>query len=253
VNARRDDWDRHWDDYAEAAAHNPAQEYRRRLALGLLSEGGLPSRVLDIGAGTGDLAAELLRAFPAAEVLGLDVSGSAVELAGRKVPGAVFLQRNLLEAESPEPAYRGWATHAVCSEVLEHVERPAELLANAVPYLAPGCLLVVTVPGGPMSAFDRHIGHRQHYTPAALRSLIEQAGLVVEHASGAGFPFFNLYRGVVVLRGERLSRDVVVNGAGSALPRATMRVFGLLFRFNLPKFRWGWQIVAAARLPRNTG
>jgi 2-polyprenyl-3-methyl-5-hydroxy-6-metoxy-1,4-benzoquinol methylase len=36
----------------------------------------------------------------------------------------------------------------VCSEVLEHVDRPRELLANAAAYLAPGCRLVVTVPGG---------------------------------------------------------------------------------------------------------
>jgi trans-aconitate methyltransferase len=137
----RDDWDRHWRDYAESAASNPAQAYRRRLVVRLLAsaEDETPARVLDIGSGTGDLAAEIRKAFPAAELLGLDVSAAAVEQAARKVPAATFLQRDLASDSEPEPAYRGWATQAVCSEVLEHVEDPGALLTNARSYLAPGC------------------------------------------------------------------------------------------------------------------
>ncbi len=123
-------------------------------------------RILDIGSGTGDLAADIHGAFPSAELLGLDVSEAAVEHAARKVPTATFLQRDLIREAGADPKHTGWATHAVCSEVLEHVEDPGRLLANTRPYLAPGCRLVVTVPGGPMSAFDRHIGHRQHFTPS---------------------------------------------------------------------------------------
>jgi SAM-dependent methyltransferase len=245
-----DDWDRHWRDYAEAAASNPAQVYRRRLVLGLLASSGdgIPARVLDIGAGTGDLAADIRNAFPGAEVLGLDVSAAAVEHAARKVPAATFLQRDLVNGLEPEPAHRGWATHAVCSEVLEHVEDPETLLANARSYLAPGCRLIVTVPGGPMSAFDRHIGHRRHFTANSTRALLEQAGFVVERSMGAGFPFFNLYRLTVVLRGERLVDDVA-RGAGTWPVRLVMRIFGVLFRLNLTRSPWGWQVLAAARVP----
>jgi trans-aconitate methyltransferase len=245
-----DEWDRHWRDYAESAASNPAQAYRRRLVLRLLasSGNGIPARVLDIGSGTGDLAAEIRNAFPAAELLGLDVSAAAVEHAARKVPAATFLQRDLASGSEPEPAYRGWATHAVCSEVLEHVEDPKALLANARSYLAPGCKLIVTVPGGPMSAFDRHIGHRQHFTPKSIRALLDQAGFVVERSTRAGFPFFNLYRLIVLLRGERLVDDVA-RGAGRRPARLVMRIFGVLFRLNLTRSPWGWQVLAAARVP----
>ena len=245
-----DDWDRHWRDYAESAARNPAQAYRRRLVLRLLasSGNGIPARVLDIGSGTGDLAAEIRNAFPAADLLGLDVSAAAVEHAAQKVPAATFLQRDLVSGSDPEPAYRGWATHAVCSEVLEHVDDPEALLANARAYLAAGCRLIVTVPGGPMSAFDRHIGHRQHFTAKSARALLEQAGFVVERSTRAGFPFFNLYRLIVLLRGERLVDDVA-RGAGRRPTELVMRVFGVLFRLNLTRSPWGWQVLAAARVP----
>jgi SAM-dependent methyltransferase len=248
-----DDWDRHWQDYAEAAASNPAQAYRRRLVLRLLdsSGDGAPSRVLDIGSGTGDLAAEIRNAFPAAELLGLDVSAAAVEHAARKVPAATFVQRDLVHGSGADPDHRGWATHAVCSEVLEHVEDPARLLANARAYLGTGCRLVVTVPGGPLSAFDRHIGHRQHFTPEALKTLLEEAGFEVERADRAGFPFFNLYRLTVLLRGRRVVDDFA-DGDGSLAARAVMKLFGILFRLNIASSPWGWQVLATARFPGPT-
>jgi SAM-dependent methyltransferase len=248
ARAGLDDWDAHWSAYAEAAARNPAQEYRRRLVLQLLAEDGSPERLLDIGSGTGDLALSLRHAFPDADVVGLELSAAGVAVAQEKVSEAVFLQRNLLEDGEPEEGFRGWATHAVCSEVLEHVDDSGRLLANALPYLAPGCLLVVTVPGGPMSAFDRHIGHRRHYRPAELRELLETAGFSVERATGAGFPFFNLYRLVVILRGRRLVADAERGGAGR-VARLTMQMFESLFRLNLASSPWGWQTIALARVP----
>jgi SAM-dependent methyltransferase len=240
-----DDWDQLWDTYAETAADNPAQEYRRRLILSLLPADERRPRILDIGAGTGELARQLRERLPGAELAGLDVSRSGLEQARRKVPDAAFFERDLLQAEDLPAGYDGWATQAVCSEVLEHVDDPLRLLRNAIPYLAPGCELVVTVPGGPMSAFDRHIGHRRHYRPGELRALLEQAGFEVEHAAGAGFPFFNLYRLLVVARGRRLIDDVAADRS-SRFARLVMGAFGVLFRINLD--RWGWQTVARARL-----
>ena len=243
--SERDDWDRHWTEYAEANAQNPAQEYRRRLVLSLLRD---PKRVLDVGCGSGELAGGILGRFPAAEILGLDTSAAAVEIARRKVPGASFEQRDLLAATGPEPDFRGWATHAVSSEVLEHIEEPAALLRNVRPYLAAGCVLIVTVPGGPMSAFDRHIGHRAHFTQARLGEVLRDAGFRVERTLAAGFPFFNLYRLAVMASGERLVENFASEGELSALEWLGTRVFGGLFRLNLTKSPWGWQTVAVARL-----
>jgi SAM-dependent methyltransferase len=252
-----DDWDRHWREYSASAEENPAQLYRQRLIaalLGLSADphlGAIP-QVLDIGSGSGDMVLELRRRFPTSRLLGVELSESGVELARRKVPDARFVQQGLLGDALPPPGLRSWATHAVCSEVLEHVDEPAKLLWNARPYLRPGCRLVVTVPGGPRSAFDRHIGHRRHYRIDDLRRLLEGAGLAVETVTGAGFPFFNLYRLVVVARGRRLVDDVAASPDGqpaTGAARLVMRAFDSLFRLNLDRSRLGYQIVAVAREP----
>lgn len=244
-----DDWEEHWSDYSDSASLNPAQDYRRRIIRRLLA--ARPgSRILDVGSGQGDQAAELLGAHPTARVLGVELSASGIEVAQRKVPDAVFLQHDLNQPLDPPDEYRGWATHAVCSEVLEHLDEPELLLRNIQPLMAPGCRLVVTVPGGPRSAFDRHIGHRKHYTPDALRGLLSHAGFDVEIATGAGFPFFNLYRLTVVARGDKLIDDVAGDSAQvSGTARAAMRAFDVLFKANVPQSRYGWQIVAVALAP----
>jgi SAM-dependent methyltransferase len=243
--AQRDDWDSHWDAYASAAERNPAQRYRRKLILSMLGAEGAPApaRLLDIGSGQGDLAAEVRAAFPGAQVLGLELSASGVEVARRKVSGADFLQWDLLTERQPPEPHRNWATHAICSEVLEHLDEPEHLLANARAWLAPECRLIVTVPGGPMSRFDRHIGHRKHYRGEQLRALLERAGFRVEAAHGAGFPFFNFYRRVVIARGSKLIGDVAHEPSLAA--RIAMGAFDALFRWNLPTR--GWQTVAVAR------
>ncbi|HEV2350763.1 MAG TPA: class I SAM-dependent methyltransferase [Terriglobia bacterium] len=248
----RDNWDRHWDDYNQSAQVNPALAYRRRVIFSLLGlrGSGRGVRLLDIGSGQGDMAVAVRARFPSAEILGLELSQAGVEISRRKVPDAQFVQRNLLDNITPPQDQRGWATHAVCSEVIEHVDDPCQLLKSAREYMGPGCLLVVTAPGGPMSAFDRHIGHRKHFRPSEIDPLLRQAGYETERVMGAGFPFFNLYRGLVVLRGKKLIEDASV-GRGQHVPlpaRAAMAVFHQLFRLNLESCRWGWQMVGKARL-----
>ena len=103
---------------------NPAQEYRRRLSLALLARSGTPRRLLDIGSGQGDFLAAAARRWPGAELAGLEISPVGIEEAHRKVPDAVFEHRDLIVPGGPSSQLAGWATHALCSEVLEHVDDP---------------------------------------------------------------------------------------------------------------------------------
>lgn len=251
VAAGRDDWDAHWTDYGTANARNPAQEYRQRLLFELLEGCGTPQRLLDIGSGTGEFIQLASRRWPAAELLGLELSSAAVAQARAKVPQAVFVARDLVDG-SGVGEQRAWATHAVCSEVLEHVDEPARLLRHARDWMAPGCWLVLTVPGGPMSAFDRHIGHRRHFTKADLGHVVAESGLEVHRLLAAGFPFFNVYRQVVIARGERVISDATAGQqrtSAGLLAAMTMAAFRLLFRFNQPDSRFGWQTACIARQP----
>jgi len=157
---------------------SPATRYRRRLALRLLPEDrhNTAVRVLEIGSGAGQFAGEFLAQAPHAQFLGLELSRTGVDISSRRVPAARFLQRDLLAPAAPDDALDFRATHALCSDVLEHLDDPALLLRHAADYMAPGCKLVVTVPGGWYSAFYGHIGHRRHYTPGQLSALLESAG-----------------------------------------------------------------------------
>ena len=252
--AATDDWNAHWNQYSATNALNPAQIYRHKLIFELLALRDAPSpvRLLDLGSGSGEFASQVLVARRDAEVVGLDLAQSGVEQSRIKVPSARFFQQDFTKPMQLDDAYKGWATLAVCSEVLEHLDDPGAMLRNVRPYLAPGCRLIITVPAGPMSAFDRHIGHRRHFTPKLLEETLRGAGFEVENLRGAGFPFFNLYRLAVVARGEALIKDAAGEDGGK-LPltaRATIGMFSLLFKMNTSKTRLGWQLAAVGVVPR---
>jgi trans-aconitate methyltransferase len=246
-----DDWDAHWEHYAESAAQNPAQRMRHEIIARLLCQTAAngPARIFDLGSGQGDLAQKLDTLLPDAQLFGAELSEQGVAISRRKVPRATFIVADIFQPPPSLNEYAGWATHAVCAEVLEHVDDPVAFLQRARHYLAPDATLIVTVPGGPISAFDRHIGHRQHFDRQKMHRIIEQAGYSVERVYLSGFPFYNLYRLLVIARGKRLVRDVEAesSGAASTLAGFIMKVFHPLFHANLLDSPFGWQVVAVAR------
>ncbi len=227
-----DDWDRHWTEISPSSDIAPSTAYRSRVIRKLLglNRPGVGARVLEIGSGTGSFAAEFVADYPDAAYLGLDMSATGVRISANKAPSATFRQRDLLEPPGEGDDLEFGATHAISSEVLEHVDDPARLLRASTPYMTPGCRLIVTVPGGPMNAFQKHIGHRRHYTPGDLSELINRAGFEVERASGIGFPFYNLYSWALLQRGEIAIE--LVSGQPVLPVRAASSVFNALFHLN---------------------
>ena len=113
TTASRDDWDQHWQEYNETAEQNPAQDYRRELILSLLGVRGSGEgvRIIDIGSGQGDMAATVRSRLPSAQILGLELAQSGVEISRRKVPGARFAQRNLLDQNEPSQRCDPYEVH----------------------------------------------------------------------------------------------------------------------------------------------
>jgi SAM-dependent methyltransferase len=240
-------WEKHWDQFSDATALNPGNAFRRRTIYGLLARSGLnaDSCLLDVGCGSGDFLAEISRHFPGLSLAGIDHSQIGLDVTASKFPEATLKQVDLESEQSDASNLDTWASHAVCSEVLEHMHDPVLALRNISNFIKPGGILVVTVPGGPKSAFDLSIGHLRHYTPGLIRQDLEAAGFTVDLATGAGFPMFNLYRLVVLLRGKQLARDI--GGTPSLLARTAMACFRLLLYITIPRSPWGWQTVALAR------
>ena len=251
-----DDWESHWTAYAESNNANPAQAYRRALVWDALGLGAAPrarcacSRSAAAPATSRATCCATCGRTPRSSAWTWRPPAVAIASA-RRCRARSFFQQDLDAWPIALPArYRGWATHVVCSEVLEHLDDPVAALRNVRPLLAPGCKVVITVPAGPMSAFDKHIGHRAHFSEARLRGALQSAGLEVADLRGAGFPFFNAYRLVVVARGESLIKDAASDGRPLLLAaRAMIRVFSWLFRMNRHDGLRGWQLVAVALEP----
>lgn len=251
----QDDWDDHWDTIGEFSLRNPANAYRHKMVLQLLGEVRPGSVLLDIGSGQGQFALDFARHHPDVQVYGVEYSGEGVrranEAARREGLGARFIERNLLEPVELDEG-QSPATHAVCSEVLEHVDDPTTLVRESLALLRPGAKVVVTVPGGPRTAFDKHIGHYRHFTAEALHQVLRDGGLDVDMVMRTGFPFFNLYKLAVMARGQKLVREVQErqpNAEPSKLEALAGAVFRQGFKINRDNTRYGWQIAALAHVP----
>jgi len=245
-----DNWDSHWSDFGEAISSNPAQVMRHNLVIQLFAaERASPkSKVIDFGSGHGDFLEKFHRRFPEMNLLGLELSETGVEISRRKVPSASFLTADLFNPPADLARYEGWGEYAVSCEVLEHVDDPVGFLEIARTYLKEGAILFVTVPGGKMSALDRFIGHRRHFDRQLIRKVLEEAGFSVTKVMLAGFPFFNLYRLMIIARGDKLTSDIKSRSwLFRTLLAAISRVLLLLFRLNLRDSPFGWQVVAVAR------
>jgi len=241
-NNPKDDWDDHWKKYSDSASENPAQKYRFKLILDELRRNQSFGAInfVDIGCGQGDLLLEVKRTFPGFNLLGLELSHEGVNIVKKKTGIGNIFQADLLGYSNELNTFHGWADIAVCTEVLEHVDDPVLFLKTSMKFLKTRGMLIITLPGGPMSIFDKSIGHRQHFNKETSRQLFKDAGIKNVDIYHAGFPWHNLYRLVVILRGHKLEKDVNKESL-SRVAIIIMRMFSFLFRFNLKKSRWGWQ------------
>ena len=96
--------------------------------------------ILDDGCGGGYVAAGL--ASRAVSVVGLDVSLAAVSAAGASVRGAAFLAGDAHRLPFADEVFDA----VILSEVLEHLDRPEVVMAEAARVLKPGGSLLVTGP-----------------------------------------------------------------------------------------------------------
>ncbi|GHD14303.1 class I SAM-dependent DNA methyltransferase [Nocardiopsis kunsanensis] len=164
--------------YDEAFPHKEGQEQHTRRLIELLPAG---SHVLDLGSGTGlPTARQLVRA--GARVRGHEISPHMIELARTHVPEAEFVRADIMDLDPDERRYD--AVVAFFSLLcLPRAQIPTALgLIRAA--LVPGgvlCLSMVEaeaddVPIPFVGARVRVTG----YGRAELRTVVEEAGLVVE-------------------------------------------------------------------------
>jgi ubiquinone/menaquinone biosynthesis C-methylase UbiE len=168
----------------------PDQGPRRRFALANVRAG---ERVLDLGCGTGDLAADLATA--GAEVIAADVAQAALDRARGRHPR---LDLRLVEIDRPLPFQDSAFDVVWSSEVIEHVADTARWLSEVRRVLAPRGRVVLTTPShgrlrlliGGIEPYSEPLGDHLHlYTARSLRGLLADFGFAdISVRSAAGPP-----------------------------------------------------------------
>ncbi|HXS04090.1 MAG TPA: class I SAM-dependent methyltransferase [Rhodanobacter sp.] len=101
-----------------------------------------------------------------------------------------------LSDANPLPLADATATRVICTEVLEHVEEPDELLAELFRIGKPGARYLLSVPGSLSENMQRHVAPPQYFKrPNHIRiidrqqfaQMVTRSGLIIEEQTQHGF------------------------------------------------------------------
>jgi glycosyltransferase involved in cell wall biosynthesis len=182
------------------------------------------SRVLEIGAGFGNMTRQLV---PRDLVVASDLDPVALEyLRGsfRDEPGVRIASYRFPLEEAEREKIRGLAVDTVvCLNVLEHIEDDAGTLADFHALLPPGGRLILVVPALARlyGTLDEHLHHFRRYEKAELEEKLRAAGFAIEDCRFMNRP--GIYGWYV--NGKILRRRVLPSGQLAA------------FRLALPLLR----------------
>ena len=145
---------------------------RRKVLDGAIAGLGLPkpARILDAGCGSGRNMLELARF---GSVTGVELSDTSVELARERGVGEV-VAGSVLEMPFADDSF----DLAVSLDVIEHLEDDLAAMRELRRTVAPGGVLLVTVPAYQWlwSGHDEINHHHRRYTRRTLQRVAEQAG-----------------------------------------------------------------------------
>lgn len=202
--------------------------------------------VADLGCGGGELLAEAAAWKPSLRLCGVDASAAQLSENRGRHPSRDWLEADLERPAAVPPALAGAFDAVICSEVLEHVERPLELLANARTLARPGGRLLLSTQSGPVGETERAVGHLRHYSAPEVRDLLSHAGWEPLRVWNEGFPFHDLSKRLANLRpAGALERF----GGAEYGPLEDAVCLALRLAFRLNSRRRGAQLFATARKP----
>jgi len=121
--------------------------------------------ILEVGSGGG----HVLRMFPSARLVALDVSGVYLETARRNLAGynAEFVKGEVDQIDWGERRF----DRVICTEVLEHVIDPGAVVAAIARLLRPTGIAVLTIPNDRLIATLRSVLHRVPATGSLTQRL----------------------------------------------------------------------------------
>lgn len=137
---------------------------------------GTPLRALDVGCGSGVLAAQL------EELTGWTVDGTDLNLSALERHAPRRGRTLYYDVTEERPELVGAYDALVLFDVLEHLPDPRGFLVSPLRHLKPGGLVLVNVPALPAlhSAYDDAAGHLRRYTRRSLGAELQGLGVRTE-------------------------------------------------------------------------
>jgi 2-polyprenyl-3-methyl-5-hydroxy-6-metoxy-1,4-benzoquinol methylase len=140
------------------------------------------TRVLEIGAGMGNLTRQLC---PRRKIYwATDYDDEHLAALRRRFQHRPALRIGRLDATNPQDfePFREQAETVICLNVLEHLEHDDQVVRSILTALEPGGRLILLVPNGPAAfgTLDTAVGHYRRYTPEGLSALLTAAGYELE-------------------------------------------------------------------------
>ncbi len=148
-------------------------QHKRAVVRGLLQRFSAFGRVLDVGAGTGKILAELQA--NGWQVVGVDGEKEAVEWSKKR-----GLDVKLIDLQQKQLPFKEHEFSAVMAlDLLEHVDDDVEVLEQMQRVLSDKGVVVITVPAYQQlfSYWDTMLGHKRRYSKGELDKKLKKAGL----------------------------------------------------------------------------
>ncbi|HEY59765.1 MAG TPA: class I SAM-dependent methyltransferase [Anaerolineae bacterium] len=213
-----DAWKR-WDDMK---SFGPASRHVRRLIFQMIKNLSFSS-VLDAGCGAGTLLIEMRKRYPQIELRGVEYAFTGVSAAREKNPDAKIRQLDLVKQHLPASF-----DLVTCIDVLEHIQDDVSTLRNLRKMTRKYFLLVV--PTGPLFKQEKiKVGHVHGFSRKEVLLKLRDAGFKVEKKIAWGFPFYNIYRRIVM----NMPKDAV-GGKFSQRKKMLSNILYWLLFLNLP-------------------
>jgi glycosyltransferase involved in cell wall biosynthesis len=139
----------------------------------------LGERVLEIGAGIGNLTSNLV---PRMSYWASDINPHYLDRLKKLQPSRPYLQVQYTDASAGETYPEQQFDSVICLNVVEHLEDDVKALRNIRRSLEKNGRAIILVPNGPglYGSLDQVLGHYRRYTRKHLLKVCEQAGFHVE-------------------------------------------------------------------------
>jgi ubiquinone/menaquinone biosynthesis C-methylase UbiE len=158
----------------------------RRELLRLLLKGKRPSRILDVGCGTGETLSFIHGLFPKAKLYGVDTSTTAIKFSKSRGHKKIY--------KSPGarlPFKKDYFDVILFLDVLEHIKNDQAVIEEAKRVLKKGGCIIITSPGLNFiwSRHDTEQGHKRRYTRTEIKRLASGSLLKTDFISYFNFIF----------------------------------------------------------------